>query len=156
MKWIAPPPPHTHTYTPDETRAPEAWHNRLLKNVCAKVHNIEIQSEVLELHKQCQYMVFRQINAPCALTDILVSSGGTREYYSGFSPILGHFWSIFAHFEGNISPESAGGMFIRVGGFIWQNTVPGVCDLAQAKMTLKLYLGEHDDNSPKLFKGLVY
>ena len=51
------------------------------------------------------YTVFRQINAPCALTDTLVSAGGPGEYHRGFS---GHFGPIFTYFEGNMPTERAG------------------------------------------------
>ena len=71
----------------------------------------------------CRCTVFRQINAPCVLTDILVNSGGPEEYSRGFSAIFAHFWPIFAYFEGNIPSERAGGMFIQAGAFTWQNTV---------------------------------
>ena len=82
-----------------------------------------------------EFTVFRQMNAPCALTDTLVNTGGPGEYFGGFAAISGHFWLIFVYFKGNIPPESARGAFIQAGAFIWQNTV--VClrpDLAHQSL----------------------
>ena len=36
----------------------------------------------------CYNTVFRQMTAPCALTDILMNSGGPEAYFRGFSAIL--------------------------------------------------------------------
>ena len=64
------------------------------------------------IHRDSRLMleitVFRQINAPCALRDTLVNSGGPGEYFRGFWAIFAHFWPISAYFKGNIPSESAG------------------------------------------------
>ncbi len=39
-----------------------------------------------------------QINAPCALTNILVNWGGPGEHFGGFSANFAHFWPILAYF----------------------------------------------------------